>query len=149
MDSAMSNDDQSDYHVIHATIRFLIPVNMRKEAMAILKSVIEPTRHEEGCLHCRLYRDVQEKGAIMLEEIWSNEALLLEHLAADEFRSVLLVMEMAATPPEIRFSGVARTAGMETIEQVRLGTTAADALLFRSVGVDLNIGPPINGEEKR
>jgi hypothetical protein len=72
----------------------------------------------------------------MLEEIWSNEGSLLEHLAADRFRSVLLVMEMAATPPEIRFSGVTRTAGMETIENVRLGTPAADAILFRSVGVD-------------
>jgi quinol monooxygenase YgiN len=133
---AMSNEDQSDYHFIHATIRVQIPANRRREALAILKSVIEPTRHEEGCLHCRLYHDVQEKRALMLEEIWSNEGSLLEHLAADRFRSVLLVMEMAATPPEIRFSGVTRTAGMETIENVRLGTPAADAILFRSVGVD-------------
>jgi quinol monooxygenase YgiN len=78
--------------------------------------MIERIQFEEGCLSCRLYQDVLEGGTIMFEELWVDEKSLKKHLRSDEFRSILLVMEMASEPPEIRFDEIARSTGMATIE---------------------------------
>ena len=106
-------------HPIHATIRLLIPTDKRHEAFMILNSVIEPIRNEEGCISCRLYQDLQEEGALMVEEIWSSQSDLERHLRTDTFHTVLLVVEMAVEYPEIRFIAVAHTTGMETIQRLR------------------------------
>lgn len=104
---------------IHATLRMRIPFRKRKEARRILGSLIERIRLEEGCLGCRLYLDALEEGTLMLEEVWSDEASFEKHLRSDEFRTVLLVVEMAAGPPEICFKRVGFSTGMDTIRTVR------------------------------
>jgi quinol monooxygenase YgiN len=82
----------------------------------------ERTRVETGCITCRIYQDVQEDHSIMLDEIWKNEEDLNRHLRSDEYRNVLLVMEMAVKRPEIRFETILITNGIETIEKARLGS---------------------------
>lgn len=104
---------------VHGTIRALIPRKKQKEALIILKSMIEQTKLEPGCISCRLYHDAQEERAIMLEEIWASENDLHCHLRTTKFHRVLLVVEMAAEPPEIRFDVVAHSTGLETIERAR------------------------------
>lgn len=104
---------------IRATVRLLIPIRKRKEALAVLGSMIEKTRHQEGCTGCRLYRDVQVEGALLFEESWCDEEALHRHLRSETFRHILLVVEMAAEAPEIRFDWVTRSAGIEIVEEVR------------------------------
>jgi quinol monooxygenase YgiN len=104
---------------VHATIRIVIPARKRKEVLVILGSIIEQTRLEEGCLSCRLYLDAQEERAVMLEETWESERHLERHLQSDRFRTVLLAVEMAVQPPEIRFDRVSRSTGIGTIIQAR------------------------------
>jgi len=81
--------------------------------------MIEQTRLEEGCISCRLYGDVQEQGALMLEEIWTSEKDLERHLRSNKFLAVLLVVEMATKIPEIRFDVISQSTGIDTIEKVR------------------------------
>lgn len=107
---------------VHATIRMLIPARKRREARGILASMIERIQPEEGCLSCRLYQDALGGKAFLFEGIWADEKSLQKHLRSDEFRNVLLVVEMAIEPPEIRFDRIARSTGMRTIEDVRGGT---------------------------
>ena len=52
-----------------------------------------PSNLEEACISCRLYRDVQEDRAFMLEEIWSSEKDMQCHLKSDRYHTVLLVVE--------------------------------------------------------
>jgi quinol monooxygenase YgiN len=104
---------------VHATIRLNISTKNRKEALMILGSMIEQTKLEEGCISCRLYQDVHQEGALMLQERWSSEKDLQRHLRSDKFHTVLLVVEMATEPPEIRFESSAHSAGVEVIEQAR------------------------------
>ena len=93
-----------------------IPLGTRLE---ILGSITEQIQFEPGCISSRLYQDVQEELAIMIEEIWASETELQHHLRSDKYRRVLLVVEMAAEPPEIRFDTIAHSSGVETIEQAR------------------------------
>jgi quinol monooxygenase YgiN len=104
---------------IHATIRMLLPAGKRKEALIILGSMIERINLEEGCISCRLYQDVLEQRVLMLDEMWAGETALHKHLRSADFRNVLLVVEMASEPPEIRFDRISSSTGISTIEQVR------------------------------
>jgi len=116
----LTGEDQSgDNSRVHATIRALIPQKKRKDALIILRSMIEQTRLEEGCISCRLYGDVQEQGALMLEEIWTSEKDLEHHLRSNKFLAVLLVVEMATKIPEIRFDVISHSTGIEAIEKAR------------------------------
>jgi len=105
--------------MIHSTVRIVTDPEKREEAFAILRSMAERTRVESGCISCRIYRDVQEEQSIMLEEIWKDEEDLNRHLRSDEYRNVLLVMEMAVEQPEIRFETILSTNGIEIIEKAR------------------------------
>jgi len=104
---------------IDASIRIIIPSKKRKEALIILSSLIEQTKLEEGCVSCRLYRDVQEERALMLAETWASEKDMERHLSSDKFLAVLLVVEMASEFPEIRFDVISDSTGIETIEKAR------------------------------
>jgi quinol monooxygenase YgiN len=105
--------------MIYAIARITIPSPMVKDAMEILCSVTQRSRFERGCIRSNVYRDVEVDNAVMLEQVWENEADLANHLRSDEYRKVLLVAEMALTTPEIRFDVVARTTGVETIQKAR------------------------------
>ncbi len=109
--------------MIHATVRMTIPPEKSDEALGILRSIAEQCRDEPGCLSCHIYRDLQEKNVMMLEEVWMSEEDLNLHLRSDECRSLLLVMEMALKRPEITFDTISSSTGIETIEKAR-GATA-------------------------
>jgi quinol monooxygenase YgiN len=105
--------------MVRSTIRMLIPLEKQSEALEILGSMTEQTLFEAGCVSCRLYRGADDVHAIMLDELWMSGEDLQCHLRSDNYRKVLLVVEMAAEPPEIRFDIIAQSSGVETIEQAR------------------------------
>jgi quinol monooxygenase YgiN len=108
--------------MILATVSMTIPPEKSDEVLKILRSIAEQCRDEPGCLSCHIYRDLQGKNVIMLEEVWESEEDLNLHLRSDEYRSLLLVMEMALRKPEIKFDTISSSTGIETIEKAR-GTT--------------------------
>jgi quinol monooxygenase YgiN len=105
--------------MVLATIRMTIPAKKVGEALRILGSMSEQCRVQPGCLSCRVYRNGQEDNVLLFEQLWSNEADLERHLRSDEYRQVLMVMEMAIKKPEIRFHTILSSAGIETIEKAR------------------------------
>ena len=104
---------------IHATIRMLFPVNRETEALDILSSMTEQIRVEPGCIDCRLYRGVQSPHTILFEQSWSNEEDFLLHLRSNRYAKVLVVLEMAEEPPEVRFDFIHKSHGMEFINSAR------------------------------
>jgi quinol monooxygenase YgiN len=104
---------------IRASIRIIIPGKKQKEALLILSSLMEQIKFEEGCVSCRLYRDVQEERALMIEEIWTSENEMERHLRSDIFLTALFVVEMATEFPEIRFDVISHSTGIDTIEKAR------------------------------
>ena len=106
-------------HMIHATIRMIIPPQKCDEALKILRSMAEQCREDPGCLSCHIYGDLQENNVLMLEEVWRSEEDLDLHLRSDEYRNLLLVLELALRQPEIRFDTISSSTGIETIEKAR------------------------------
>ena len=105
--------------MVHATIRMLIPPKRRGEVVEILSSLAERSRFEPGCIGTHVYQDVEVEPAIMIEQFWDSGEDLERHLRSEEFRKVLLVIEMAVGPPEIRFDAISQSTGFETIEKAR------------------------------
>jgi quinol monooxygenase YgiN len=108
--------------MVLATIRMTTSARKFGEALRILRSMAEQTRVQPGCLSCWVYRNGQEDNVLLFEQLWSNETDLERHLRSDEYRQVLLVMEMAMRQPEIRFDTISSSAGIEIIEKARSST---------------------------
>lgn len=108
--------------MLHATVKMRIPVRRVGEVMEILQAVAERTRVQPGCISCRVYHDIQEERLILFEEMWSTQQDLDRHLRSEEYRNVLLVIEMADERPEILFNPLSDSTGVETIEKARSWT---------------------------
>jgi len=105
--------------MIRSTVRMALAAAQVSEVMGVLGSMAAQTRTERGCVGCHLYRDALEEAVLTIEETWASKADLERHLRSEEYRRLLLVMELARVPPEIRFEKVTEPTGIETIEEAR------------------------------
>ena len=105
--------------MIRSTIRVVTCPTKHNEAVAILRSLAARVRALAGCLVCRAYCDTVDDHALMLESVWESEEELDRHLRSEEFHKALLVVEMAAEQPEIRFETISLVTGIETIVKAR------------------------------
>jgi quinol monooxygenase YgiN len=106
-------------HPILATIRMTIPPHNSGEALRIIRSVAKLCEYDSNCLSCYIYGDLQKTNVLVLEEVWRSEEALNLHLRSEEYRNLLLVLEMAVERPEIRFDTISSSTGFETIEKAR------------------------------
>jgi len=107
--------------MVLATIRMLFSAKKVGEALRILRSMAEQSRVQPGCLSSCVYRNEQEDNVLLFEQQWSTEADLERYLRSDDYRQVLMVLEMAMRQPEIRFDTILSSTGIETIEKAREG----------------------------
>ncbi|SPD75578.1 Antibiotic biosynthesis monooxygenase [uncultured Desulfobacterium sp.] len=105
--------------MVLATLRMMFPSEKFSEALKILRTISEQSRVQPGCINSRLYRNGQDENVLLFEQLWSDEDNLEHYLQSDEYRMVLLVLEMAMEKPEIRFDTILRSTGIETIEKAR------------------------------
>jgi len=105
--------------MIHSIVRMVLPTARLSEVTGILGPMVERTRAEGGCLGCHLHRDALEANVLILEESWESEADLTRHLRSQDYRQLLLIMELAKVPPEVRFNTVSSSTGIETVHQAR------------------------------
>jgi quinol monooxygenase YgiN len=107
-----------DFEMITTNVRIPVHPNKKKEVMEILQSILEPTRVANGNIGCSLSEDCENRNIILYEETWDTETDLKHHMRSDRFRNILAAIDMASEQPEISFSTVSETAGMEFIEEV-------------------------------
>jgi len=105
--------------MILATIRITFSSKKFNEALGILRAAAEQSSVQPGCLSGRVYRNGEKDNVLMFEQKWSNEADLNRYLRSDEYRQILMVLEMAAKQPEVRFDTISSSTGIETIGKAR------------------------------
>lgn len=105
--------------MIHASIRMMVPLQKINEVLGILRPVVELCRADPGCLNCHIYGDLQEKNVLLLEQDWTTREDLDRHIRSDEYRDLLLALELALKQPEIRFDIISNSTSIETIEEAR------------------------------
>ena len=105
--------------MVTATFRIVVHLETKNDVLKTLRPLIGPTEAQPGCVSCRMHQDVDDANALTLVEQWETQADLNRHIASNDFRRVLAVLDLSIKPPEIRFDGVSHTAGIELIEAVR------------------------------
>ncbi len=115
----LNQDDLGQDGRIRSTIRMLIPLSKQSEALEILGNVHSQIQFEPNCISTRIYRGADEVRTIMVEELWKSYADIQRHLRSDAYRRILMVIEMADEPPDIRFETIAGSGGVEVIKEAR------------------------------
>jgi quinol monooxygenase YgiN len=108
--------------MIQSTMRMTISPNKRVEAEKILRALAEKCRDDLCCHSCHIYEDLQEENVLMFKEVWMTDEGLDLHIRSNEYRNLLLVLEMSLKQPEIRFDTISKSTGIETIEKARSRT---------------------------
>ncbi len=112
--------------MILATVRMTIPPQRRGQVSKTLRSMARETRIQPGCLSSQLYHDENEEAVLVCEQLWKNQDDLNLYLRSEDYRRMLVVMELAGEPPEIKFQTISETAGIEVIEKARGFTRNGD-----------------------
>ena len=105
--------------LITSTIRITASENPDGEIVRVLRSLIEPTRVETGCISCGLYKDLHDPGIIVWVEEWKTQEDLERHLRSRQYKKVLAAFDMSSSQPEMRFNTVVETKGMQLIADAR------------------------------
>ena len=101
------------------TLRLLAPVSKRSEIAQTLRSLIGPTLAERGCIGCHLQQDADDANLLTFTEEWQDQPDLDLHMASNEYRRLLAVMDMASEPPKVTVMTVQTTSGLDRIAKVR------------------------------
>ncbi len=105
--------------LITSTIRITASENPDGEIVRVLRSMIEPTRVETGCISCGLYQDLHDPGVIIWVEEWNTQDDLERHLRSPQYKKILAAFDMSDGQPDMRFNTVVETKGMQLIAEAR------------------------------
>jgi quinol monooxygenase YgiN len=91
----------------------------RKDLISIFDTVAGSTSVKPGCKMVKLESDVHDDDDLFLIEEWESMSELERHIASDEFRKIMAMIDMAVELPEISFHTVSSTMGFELVEKIR------------------------------
>lgn len=111
--------------MVLCSLKIMTAPEQRQEVLSILRHTLGPTSVQPGCISCRLFIDVEDDSVIVLMEEWKSLSALQCHLRSEQYRDVLAAMECSIERPDIRFSTISETAGLELIETARHQTGEA------------------------
>lgn len=111
--------DREGTTLISSTMRITASENRNGEIIRVLRSLIEPTRVETGCISCGLYKDLHEPSIIIWVEEWNTQDDLERHVRSPRYKKILAAFDMSDTEPEMRFNTVVETRGMQLIVEAR------------------------------
>lgn len=104
--------------MIISAVRIAVGPKTKDEVLAILFSVKGPTESEPKCISCRIYTEPRNDRHITYEEAWQDEESLYQHLRSPQYRNLLAAMDLSSEPPEVKFTTVLKTEGMEVMQRV-------------------------------
>lgn len=104
--------------MIHAIVRLKVSAENQEAAISSIRSILEPTRVQPGCLGFRLYQEVGKAGRLALVEQWGTREDFERHVRSNEYRTVLETIERGVEPPEIQICEVRSAQGIEAIQEI-------------------------------
>jgi quinol monooxygenase YgiN len=112
-------DNHRGATLISSTIQITASENSDSEILRVLRSLIEPTRVETGCISCGLYKDLHDPSVIVWVEEWETQDDLERHLRSRQYKKILAAFDMSNSQPVMRFNTVVETKGMQLIADAR------------------------------
>ena len=105
--------------MILLNLRLIPPKNRIVEVVHALRLQMGRTEVLPGCSGCRLTQEVDEQNVIVYQEQWRGWSDVEKHVRSDRFSSLLELMEVSCQTPNLSFSDVHETRGMDYVEKLR------------------------------
>ena len=105
--------------MILSTVRVAISARQRPEVLRILRVFMGHTTAKAGCAGFWLSQDLTDPQALTISDCWATRDDLDEHVRSAEYRLLLTVIDLSATPPEISFDDLDHLGGLDLVQTLR------------------------------
>jgi quinol monooxygenase YgiN len=95
------------------------PKGKRQQIASAIFSVVGPTQVQPGCLKCRLLQGWHDPDELVLQANWDTAEDLTSHLQSDNYKRLLLLMELSPVAPVLEFWTVQEVSGLELVQTAR------------------------------
>ncbi len=94
---------------------------MREQAIRLLMSSIGRTEDRQGCRECLIGQNAMEEGRVRYSEAWESESSFRAHVRSEEFRRILLAMDLCREEPRVTIGSLTGQEGLAQLEALRDG----------------------------
>jgi len=85
------------------------------EVYNALLIAVDSTQSEEGCLHYRLYEDMDTQGHWTILELWGDEDALTKHTLGEAYKNLSVAIDGNATVQVFRLAPAASVVKIESV----------------------------------
>jgi quinol monooxygenase YgiN len=104
---------------VTCTIEMCFAPETIEEALGVLRSTVGRTEAKPGCRHCVVARDVVEPDRVRYSVAWNSKAGFQRHLRGEEFRVVMLAMDMSREEPRVVLGDLTGCSGLACLQELR------------------------------
>ena len=115
--SARDPDDRLNVSTCSVDMRF--PSMDRERAIQLLLSVRANILTKRGCRSCDVATEAGEEGVVHYREVWESGELFHEHVRSEEFRRVLIAMDLSCEEPWIVVGKLSGHSGLAYLRSLR------------------------------
>ena len=88
-------------------------------AVQLLLSVSGSIQAKRGCHACRVWIDAADEGLVYYSEEWESREAFHQNVRSEEFRRVLIAVDMGCEEPRIVVGNLSGQSGMAYLLQLR------------------------------
>jgi quinol monooxygenase YgiN len=96
-----------------------VPQGKKQAFTKALASLVAPIQGQPGCLGCRLLQASPRQNGVHILARWESQEYLAHYLRSQDYKRLLLLIELSATPPVVEFFNVVEIRGLDLVEQAR------------------------------
>jgi quinol monooxygenase YgiN len=89
------------------------------QAIQLLVAGCGRTEAKPGCQQCRVCKDTVKGNRVRYTESWNTQADFDRHLQSEEFRRVLVALDMCCEEPEVAVGNFSGHTGLLHLQQMR------------------------------
>jgi len=89
------------------------------QAVQLLLSVSGSIQAKRGCHACKVWIDAADGGVIHYSEEWESREAFHQNIRSEEFRRVLIAVDMGCEEPQIVVGNLSGQSGMAYLLQLR------------------------------
>jgi quinol monooxygenase YgiN len=95
------------------------PRGKRQQVADAIFSLLGPTEVKPGCMKCQLLQSWHDPDRLVLQSSWKTPEDLTSHLQSDNYKRLLLLMELSPVAPILEFWTVQEVGGLELVQTAR------------------------------
>jgi quinol monooxygenase YgiN len=112
-------DSADNLRLATCSVDMRFPVGDADRAVRLLLSVKGDILTKRGCRACDVATEAADAGVVHYREEWESEEAFREHVRSEEFRRVLIAMDMSSEEPRIVVGNLSGHGGMEYLRSMR------------------------------